>query len=124
MTLEKILEIIKSHFDKYTEQFPTREDCINNSYKIALAINFQYCLQDYIFEPYYFDNDEIEKHGEEYKILFDQENIYKTLVDIFLIFNHPERTDVWGYHEGSGGTKEVIDEIITYIHKKNGGKLI
>lgn len=124
MALEKILEIINTHFDEYTEQFSTREDCINHSYEIALAVNFQDCLQAYVFEPDYFDDDEIEKHGKEYKILFEQENIYKTLVDTFLIFRHPEKTDVWGYREGSGGTKDVIDEITTYLHKKNRGEII
>lgn len=124
MTLEKILEIINTHFNKYTEQFTTREDCINNSYQIALAVNFQDCLQSYIFDPDYFDDDEIEKHRNGYKILFEEENIYKILVDTFLIFRHPEKTDIWGYQEGSVGTKDVIDEIVTYIYKKNRGEII
>lgn len=115
MTIEKMLEITNTHFDKYTEQFPTREDCINHSYKIALASNFQGCLQEYVFETDYFEDDEIERHREQYEILFKQENIYETLISTFFYFSHPERTDIWGYYEGWGGTKDVIDEIIKIL---------
>jgi len=120
MKIQEMLEITNTHFDKYTEQFSTREDLINNSYKIALASNFQGCLQEYVFETDYFEDDEIEKHREQYEILFKQENIYKTLVNTFFDFTHPERTDIWGYYEGWGGTKDVIDEIIKIL--KTEGK--
>ena len=116
MTIEKMLEITNTHLDKYLEQFPTRKDCIQNSYVIALACTFQGCLQEYVFEQEYFDEENmVEENREQYEILFKQENIYQTLVDNFLWFNHPERTDIWGYYEGWGGTKDVIDEVIKIL---------
>lgn len=117
MTVEKMLEITNTHFDKYLEQFPTRTDCIKNSYEIALAGTFQACLQEYVFAEEYFEDSEIADNSEQYEILFEQKNIYQTLVGTFLCFNHPERTDIWGYYQGWGGTKDVIDEIVTYMKK-------
>lgn len=119
MTIQEMLEITNTHFDKYTEQFSTREELINHSYMVALAGTFQGCLQDYVFEADYFEDDEIEKHREQYEILFKQENIYRTLVNTFFCFTHPERTDIWGYYEGWGGTKDVIDKIIKILEKES-----
>lgn len=115
MIIQEMLEIINTHFDKYTEQFSTREDCINHSYVIALASNFQGCLENLFEEDFFEDESDMLDCAKQYEILFKQENIYRTLVNTFFDFTHPERTDIWGYYEGWGGTKDVIDEIIKIL---------
>lgn len=120
MKIQEMLEITNTHFEKYMEYFPTKEDCVKNSYTIALAGMFRDCLQEYVFEPDFFEDDEMEENREQYEILFAQDNIYHTLVHTFFDFSHPERTDVWGYHEGWAGTKEVIDDVVEIL--KTEGK--